>query len=953
MSRLTLGRPRMTPQEFSAKWADARLKERAGSQEHFIDVCRLVGSPTPADMDKTGEFFTFERGVVRGGAAQGGRKGFADVWLRGNFAWEYKGPHKNLVDAYAQLQLYREDLENPPLSVVCDMDRFEVHTNFDRAASVVHAFTNEDVGSAGPEGREAMRVLTALFSNPDALRPGRTRQAITEEVARKFALVADGLRARGEEPRRVAHFLTRLVFCLFAEDVGLLPEGLFGRLINRSVRDPVGFRARASDLFGAMAHGGEVGFEEIRHFNGGLFSDDEALELQADELRVLAEAARLDWSSVEPAIFGTLFERSLDPRKRAQLGAQYTGPEDVLRVVGPVLVNPLRQEWTKAREEIEALMATEHPPSGAARTRSVNRVLSQAQRRIDAFASKLRRTRILDPACGSGNFLYVSLNELLDLEKEVSVLASRAGLGSFFPEVGPDQLHGVEIDPYARELAEVSVWIGYLQWMRENGFGSPPDPILGAMTNVLGMDAILGHGEDGVPLEPDWPEADVIVGNPPFLGDKRMRAEFGTDYVEDIRALYRGRVAGGADLVCHWFEKARRHIEEGKARRAGLIATNGIRFGASRRVLERVKASGDIFMAWSDLPWVQEDAAVRVSIVAFDDGSETERVLDGEPVERINPDLTALVDVTGAHRLPENEGLCFLGIMKSGPFDPDHQRARRMLEAPTNPNSRQNSDVVKRRLGGQDVSDNTEGTWIVDFFGMDLRQASLYEEPFEYVKAVVKPERDNNNDPRQREKWWLHARPRPKLRKALEGLGRCVVTPEVAKHRLFAWMGTDVVPDHTLHVIARDDDYFFGILHSRPHELWSLSVGNFMGYGNDPRYNSSRTFKTYPFPWPPGEEPEGDPRTEAVTEAAQDLDRLRRNWLAEREGTEGKRRTLTGLYNRRPTWLAAAHADLERAVFACYGWEENPENLPEQEMLERLLDLNGYRANAHVDVQEP
>ncbi|MDP9475859.1 MAG: hypothetical protein M3R38_09255 [Actinomycetota bacterium] len=328
----------MTPQEFSSKWANSELKERSGSQPHFIDVCRLVGSPEPADVDKTGDFFTFERGVVRGGAAQGGRKGFADVWLRGNFAWEYKGPHKNLVDAYAQLQLYREDLENPPLSVVCDMDRFEVHTNFERAASVVHAFTNEDIGSSGPEGREAMRVLRALFSDPDSLRPGRTREGITEEVAAKFALLADGLRGRGEEPHRVAQFLMKLVFCLFAEDVGLLPGGLFGRLIDRSLRDPGGFAERAKELFGAMASGGEVGYQEIRHFNGGLFADAVALPIEPGELRVLAEAARLDWASVEPAIFGTLFERSLDPARRSELGAQYTSREDILRVVEPVLI---------------------------------------------------------------------------------------------------------------------------------------------------------------------------------------------------------------------------------------------------------------------------------------------------------------------------------------------------------------------------------------------------------------------------------------------------------------------------------------------------------------------------------------------------------------------------------------------------------------------------------------
>lgn len=451
----------MTPQEFYAKWASAELKERAGAQEHFIDVCKLVGSPTPGDVDKKGEFFTFEKGVEK----TGGGKGFADVWYRGHFAWEYKGPHKDLVAAYAQLQLYREDLENPPLSVVSDMDRFEVHTNFDRAASKVYSFTNEDIGSAGAEGREALRVLTTLFYDPDSLKPGETREAITEEVAAKFAALAEGLRGRGEEPHRVAHFLMKLVFCLFAEDIGLLPEKLFSRMVERSAKDPNGFPRRARELYAAMATGGEVAYESIRHFNGGLFADDDILELTQEELRVLVEACRFDWSSVEPAIFGTLFERSLDPKRRSQLGAQYTSKEDVLRIVAPVLMAPLRREWEGVRAEVEELMQLEHVGELAlargavlgARTRAVNRAINEAQRKLNAFAIRLRKIRVLDPACGSGNFLYVSLNELLDLEKEVAVLAGRTGLGAFVPEVSPDQLFGIEVDAYARELTQVSV----------------------------------------------------------------------------------------------------------------------------------------------------------------------------------------------------------------------------------------------------------------------------------------------------------------------------------------------------------------------------------------------------------------------------------------------------------------------------------------------------------------
>ena len=596
-------------------------------------------------------------------------------------------------------------------------------------------------------------------------------------------------------------------------------------------------------------------------------------------------------------------------------------------------------------------MATEHPKDLSARTRSVNRVLGQAQAKLDAFAGKVRGTRVLDPACGSGNFLYVALNELLDLEKEVSVAAGKAGLGPFFPEVSPEQLFGIELEPYAHELAQVSVWIGYLQWLNRNGFGSPDDPILGAMTNIAEMDAVVNRAGDGEePEEPEWPQADVVVGNPPYLGDKRMRSELGDAYVEDLRRLYKGRVAGGADLVCYWFEKARSQIEGGGAKRAGLLATNGIRYGANRRVLQRVKATGDLFMAWRDRPWVQDGAAVRISIVGFDDGSEPTRTLDGELVKQINADLTALVDVTVAKQLPENKGNCFLGMMKAGPFELDDETATAMLRAPVNPNGRPNSDVVRPRLGGQDVARRSRNSWIVDF-GVDttLEEASFYELPFEHVRAHVKPLRDKNRRAGTRERWWIFGEPRRNLRKAISerALLRCIVTPEASKHRVFVWMDTSVVPDHKLHVFARDDDYFFGVLHSRVHEVWSLAQGNWVGKGNDPSYSSSRTFKTFPMPWPPGTEPgEEDPRVFAIAEAARKLDRARRSWLDPDGAGEDvlKKRTLTNLYNDRPTWLANAHTTLDRAVFAAYGWPEDPEELSEEELLGRLLELNTQRA---------
>jgi SAM-dependent methyltransferase len=393
-----------------------------------------------------------------------------------------------------------------------------------------------------------------------------------------------------------------------------------------------------------MATGGSFGVEDIPHFNGGLFADDRAFDLTRDDLQVLARACQLNWASVEPAIFGTLFERSLDPAKWAQIGAHYTTRDDILLVVEPVLMAPLRRRWAEVHQQAKALIATRDGATGRARSYHQQAL----QRLLMGFAGEIASVRVLDPACGSGNFLYVALRRLLDLEKEVIGFAAANGLTGFFPRVGPEQLHGIEINPYARELAQVVVWIGYIQWLHDNGFRMPSNPILKPLETIQRMDAILGRDTAGQLAEPAWPEVDVILGNPPFLGGKRLRKEWGDVYVDDLFDLYDGRVPREADLVTYWFERARARIVEGRAWRAGLIATQGIRGGANRRVLEHIKQTGDIFMAWSDRPWILDGAAVHVSIVGFDGGAEIRRVLDGSAVHAINPDLTSAPDLTTA-----------------------------------------------------------------------------------------------------------------------------------------------------------------------------------------------------------------------------------------------------------------------------------------------------------------
>jgi hypothetical protein len=554
--------------------------------------------------------------------------------------------------------------------------------------------------------------------------------------------------------------------------------------------------------------------------------------------------------------------------------------------------------------------------------------------------------RILDPACGSGNFLYVALKRLLDLEKEVIAFATaEARLSGFAPRVSPAQLHGIEVNPYAHELAGVVIWIGYIQWLHDNGFGIPSDPVLKPLEAIRRMDAILAHDEAGRPTEPEWPAADVIIGNPPFLGDKKMRGELGDAYVDDLRRLYAERVPGSADLVCYWFEKARHMIELRQTKRAGLLATQAIRGGSNRKVLERTKHSGNIFWAQSDRNWILDGASVHVSMVGLDDGSEKHYELDGVAVSTINSDLTSTLDLTTADNLKENRNLAFQGPVIVGPFDVDPKTASDLMMQP-NPHNRPNSEVLFPVVNAADLTGRRRGWFVIDFGQRDIEDASLYEAPFEYVRRHVKPLREQNRDRQRRTYWWRHGRSGADLRLALTGKQRQIASPRVSKYRLFSWLTNDTIVTDAVVAIARDDDYFFGVLHSRVHELWARRMGTQLREAESGfRYTPTTCFETFPFPWPPGREPAGDPRVEAVAAAARDLVAKRDAWLNPPGAGEAelKRRTLTNLYNERPTWLDLGHRGLDRATLAAYGW---PDDLTDDELLTRLLALNGERATA-------
>ena len=931
----------MIPNEFIAKWHASELKERSAAQEHFIDLCRLLGEPTPAEADPKGDRYCFERGALK----DSGGGGWADVWKRHCFAWEYKGKHANLDAAFDQLRQYALALENPPLLIVSDMRRFRIRTNWTNSVSKTHEFALDDLVDGAVRDK-----LKWAMSDPERLRPGETRQTLTERAARHFARLAQSLRDQGHGPEEVAHFVNRLVFCMFAEDVGLLPNDMFTRMLRRARREPEKFADLARKLFGAMSTGGEVGFEDVDWFNGGLFEDDAALPMDKGQIETTLAASGLDWSSIDPSILGTLFERGLDPDKRSQLGAHYTDRDKIMRIIDPVIVRPLLAEWKTAKAGIaKRIKRANSVKSKGAETRNRR----QAENVLGAFLERLRNFTVLDPACGSGNFLYLALHALHDVEHQVQLEAEALGLQRGFPSVGPANVKGIELNAYAAELARVSVWIGEIQWMRRNGFPGAREPILDPLETIECRDAILTA--DG--REPEWPEADVVIGNPPFLGGKLLISNLGEEYVSTLFRVYERRVPREADLVCYWFVKAGERLGGKTSKRVGLVATNSIRGGANRRALERATHGRPIFDAWSDEPWVIDGAAVRVSLVCFSEADgelAPDRRLDGETVDEIYTDLTARrggagIDLTNARRLARNAGVAFMGDTKGGPFDVPGDLAREWLREPANPNGRPNSDVLKPWMNGMAVTRRPADKWIVDFgWEMGEGDAALYESPFQHIREHVHPMRQRNRIEEHRLRWWRHLRPRQELREALGGLSRYIATPTVAKHRLFAWLDVQICPDHQLIVIARDDYTTFGILHSRFHEAWSLRMGTWLGKGNDPRYTPTTTFETFPFPDGlspdiPASDYRAGPRARAIASAARRLVELRDRWLNPPEWVEWvaepvrgypprpiprdkkaatalKKRTLTNLYNARPQWLAEAHAQLDAAAAAAYGW---------------------------------
>ncbi|MDO9606338.1 DNA methyltransferase [Hydrogenophaga sp.] len=1005
----------MTPRAFIEKWGPGgpaySLNEKQGAQSHFLDLCELLDVPKPGSEPG----YLFEEGTRVTGAAHG----FADAFKRGAFAWENKAPGRNLDDALRQLQGYSLALENPPLLVVCDRLKIRIHTQFNGHPSERHDITLQDL-----EQHDKRELLKRVWTTPESFRPRTTNRDITEAAAKSFATLAERLRARGNTPDAVAHFLTQCLFCCFAEDVGLLPGQLFDRLINAKTMSPERLGDNLGKLFEAMKRGGLFGVDDVPWFNGGLFQTIAVPRLDILDVTELRNAASKNWSAIDVSIFGTLFERGLDPGKRSQLGAHYTDPATIERIIDPVVRRPLLREWASARDRMAALLKKSKKRDDKAWRDAVAQHVG--------FLQRLAAYRVLDPACGSGNFLYLALKCLKDVEHLANTEAEALGLDRQVElATGPANVLGIELNEYAAELARVTVWIGELQWRLDHGYPFKTNPVLEPLDHIECRDALIAwvpvraepveaaaaaaaaeavtslprpSGERaGVrgtaseaatekATEAPWPRADAVVGNPPFLGGSKKRGELGSDYFDALGRVFAGRVPGGADLVCYWFDKARQQIADGYLTVAGLVSTNSIRGGANRKVLEAICESTRIFEAWSDESWVNEGAAVRVSLVCF--GQLAGNKLNGHDVSHIDSSLESSngFEASKVSTLLTSQGAAFEGTKKYGNFEITGQAAREWLLSP-NPNGQSNALVIRPWSNGMDVTKRAQDFWIIDF-GVDETEsnAALFERPFQHVLMQVKPKRVDK-------KWWLHERTRPQMRRAIHDLHRFMLTVRVSKHRLFVWRPGTSIPDTATVAIARADDATFGILHSRFHECWSLRMDTFLGVGNDPRYTPTTCFETFPFPEGLTPADTAHQQTEAtasgalipaelaesvkaqatrIAEAAARLNTLRENWLNPPEWTERvpevvplgmdkspypdrtvpkaglseadakalAKRTLTNLYNQRPAWLAMAHEALDAAVAAAYGWTDVTPHMTDDALLARLLALNLQRSAA-------
>lgn len=799
-----------------------------------------------------------------------------------------------------------------------------------------------------PEVQERLR---AIWTDPLSLDPAKRSAEVTRDIAGRLSIIAKRLEGK-HDPRDVAEFLMRCLFTMFAEDVGLLPGAGFADLLKQLSDRPETFPVALESLWKTMDEGGYEPrmMATLKRFNGSLFKSRRALPLAPEDIHELYVAAMQDWSDVEPAIFGTLLERALDPRERSKLGAHYTPRAYVERLVVPTIIEPLRADWEIVQAHVDDLRRDGRD--------------AEALQEVKDFHHKLCTTRVLDPACGSGNFLYVSLELMKKLEGEV--LEALEGLGEdqhrLLMEgetVGPRQFYGLELNKRAVPIADLVLWIGFLKWqLRTVGLAQIGEPVLHAYGTIRHQDAILAYDREellrddkgapvtrwdgvGVKLHPvtnelvpdpdkrvevyryvnprpaEWPEAEFIVGNPPFIGGKDMRAELGDGYAE---AAWKARpqVPGGADFVMHFWDHAAellRRKAPNVLRRFGFITTNSVTQTFSRRVIERHingKEPLSLVYAVPDHPWMKaaDKAAVRIAMTVAQRGeregvladvvseaelnTDTPQVMLETAAGKVRANFVIGADLSSARPLSANEALSSRGVSLHGAG---------FIVTPSQASSLGLGKVlgldryILSYRNGRDVAQRPRGVMVIDLYPLASEEAQLqFPAVYQHLLENVRPEREQNNRATYRDNWWVFGEPRRELRPALELLPRYIVTVETTRHRTFQFLNANIRADNMLVCIAIETAEHLAVLSSRLNVAWAVASGGWLGVGNDPRYSKSRTFDPLPFPTAVDPTPPlTDSRLaqrERLRELGERLDAFRKERLAAHDFL-----TMTSLYN--------------------------------------------------------
>lgn len=1060
---------------FIERWGPAGGGERSNYQMFLTELCDLIGvaKPEPAVELERQNAYVFERKVSARRLDGATSANFIDLYKRGCFVLEAKQSAKRLqqIANLRQLKLEipelrvgsgrrdgqawdtlmrqaREQAESyakrlpseegwPPFLVIVDVGHvIELYADFSLQGKHYAQFPDRQSFRIYLEELRDEAVLERLrkvWEEPQSLDPASRSAKVTREVADLLAQLSKGLETRmlrtlplslSSEQRlleertiaeKVALFLMRCLFTMFAEDIGLLERGTFTALLKSYKGSADRLHFALGHLWQDMDRGGYSTDlrADLLQFNGGLFRNAVALPIDEDELALLIVAAERDWKDVEPAIFGTLLERALHPRERHKLGAHYTPRAYVERLVVATIIEPLTEEWRNIQAVAVQLIGADEA--------------EKARVALHDFHRRLCSIRVLDPACGTGNFLYVAMELMKRLEGEVLEALKDLGEGQENLDldrhtVDPHQFLGLELNPRAVAIAELVLWIGYLQWhFRTRGKTLPAQPVLKHFANIVERDAVLEFDRtdllrdadgrpitrwDGVtyklhpitgeevpdaeaqmelrtyrnPRPADWPQADFIVGNPPFIGGKDMRQALGAGYAE---ACWKARphIPGGADFVMHFWDKAAETVRSGKARRFGLITTNSITQSFNRRVIERHLGANSplsLTMAVPDHPWLKatDKAAVRIAMTVGVAGqregalrtvlSERDLNSDSPKVElaewrgKIHANLSVGTDLSEVKPLRANGGLCSRGVQLHGAGFIVTPSQAAVLGLGTVPDL---EAYIRPYRNGRDLTAHPRGVMVIDLY--PLAEAEVRERfpaVYQWLADHVRPEREaqrgkTNDATEYAERWWQFGKVRPVLRKALGGLSRYIATVETSKHRFFQFLDASIRPDNMLVSFGLDDAFHLGVLSSRIHVAWALAMGGTLE--DRPRYNKTRCFDTFPFPAP------SKGLRHRINALAENLDAHRKAVL-----DRHRQLTMTGLYNvlekvragrhlSEPEQdiyeaglvgvLRELHDDLDRAVAEAYGW---PHDLPYEAILANLNELNGWRRaeeqDAHV-----